>query len=70
MNSDQLAPPRVLLDSRIAVRKDRPSITIAPSSTTTATHHQRPSSSSFGLTLVDLVRLVVRLVEREQAADA
>ena len=63
--------PRTWLASRIAVRKLKPSSTIATPSTTSGTHHQRPSSSprSPGC-CVHLVPLVVGLVEREQATDA
>ena len=48
MNLRQLCFPRTLLDSRIAVRNESDSAMIAAPSTTSGTHHHRPSSSPFG----------------------
>ena len=66
------ASPLILLVSLIAVRNDSDSITMATRSTTSGTHHHLLSRmESPGVRgLVDLVELVVRLVEREQATDA
>ena len=43
MNCGKVALPLILLVSRIAVRKEKPSRTIAMPSTSGGTHHQRLS---------------------------
>ena len=73
MNSTYDASPRTCSVSRIAVRNDSDSITIAATRTTSGTHHhcaveQRVVGMSVGR--VELVPLVVGLEEGEQAADA
>ena len=70
MNFFQDCWPRVLLDSMMAVRKEKLSAMIA------ATEHDqrhpppRPVQQAVGFAFVHLVPLVVRLVEGEQPADA
>ena len=49
MNFFQDCRPRVLLDSTMAVRKEKLSAMMAATSTTSGTHHQRPSSKPLGL---------------------